>query len=198
MKKNLYKIFLVFGIVIFQSLVFSTANAKHYFVHSSYTENYRGSADSKDNGVRRSVYIDSENIGIYKAGGVFVRDKNTEKNGIFRVRVIEVWDWDKARKNRPKQQVFQKDYYFFRYSGLEYSIFGDYMIGYIFTHDIPGETISDTVIGVKRNGIRCSVPRWVKNGHNIYRDELVQADDGSLSDGDLLKIYEVARKIYLS
>lgn len=183
-------------IVIFQSFVFSTANAKHYFVHTSYTENYRGSAGSKDNGVRTTVYVDSENIGRYIEGGKFIKSKTGVKGGLFRVRVIEVWDWDKANQYHSKQQVHQKDYYFYRLENhgfKEYSIFDESSVSYILAHDMPFKT----VIGSQQTGLHCFVPRWIdKDGWLISRDELVKSYDETSSDWYLLKIYDEAIRLY--
>lgn len=194
--KKFLKIFLITSLIIFaQNLISDKVEAKHYFIHSSYTENYRGS----NSGVKKSVYIDSDNIGIYKVGGVFVKDKNTEKNGYFRVRVIEIWDWDIATTNRPKQQIFEKDYYFFVKKVkpgfiMAYSLFGDF-IGDIHYDIIKKYKIISS--GDKDiNGIHCLETGWKTGGQDAVRDKLVKSEDNPSSDWYLLKIYNEARKIY--
>ena len=111
MKKMYFIICLIFGIIANQSVV----EAAHYYVWSGYTENYRGSANSTDNGLTTTIYIDSDYTGRYIEGGKFVKDqnKNRLKGGLFQVRVIEVWDWDVANQYHPKQQIFKKDYHYF-------------------------------------------------------------------------------------
>ena len=198
MKRFILIFSLIAGIIVTQIVITSTVEAAHYFVHSSYTENYRGSANSKNNGVTRTTYVDSDNIGRYIDGGKFVKDQNQSglKGGLFKVRVIEVWDWDVATQYHPKQQIFKKDYYFYRlenYGIKAYSVFDNIGVGYILSHNIPA---IDIVMGLKGYGLRCLVPTWVKDGQDVYRDELVQANDDYSSDWYLYKIYEEARKIY--
>ena len=158
-----------------------SVEAKDYFIHSSYTENYRGGGI----GLKQTIYIDSEKISRYAS--------HDNKGGLLRVGVIEIWNWDVANKYHPKQQVFRKDYFFFvSKGGREYSLFDGDFIGYAMTHEIPGEV----VMGLKGDGLRCLVPRWKdEHGNDKFRDELVQAADKSVSDSYLLKIYGEATKI---
>ena len=174
------KKFLVALTAVIAACICSNVEAKDYFVTSSYTENYRGTGV----GLKQTTYIDSDKIARYAA--------IDGKGGLLLVGIIEVLDWDTATKYHPKQQVFRKNYYFFRSrNGRPHSLFDDVMIRYTMAHDIPG----DVVIGLKGDGLRCLVPRWAKQGYDVFRDELVAAADGSQSDLYLLKIYNDTQEI---
>ena len=182
-------IILIFAVAIAQINMQSIVEAAHYYVNSSYTANYRGGGV----GLKKTIYIDSDNTGRYLAGGKFVRDNQQRdlKGGLFKVRVIEVWDWDDQ-----KQESFKKDYYFYRFENYklkEYSVFEYTDVAYTLAHDIPA---IDVVMGLKGYGLRCLVPTWIKNGGDVYKDEMVSANDNSSINKYLLKIYYEARKVY--
>lgn len=163
------------AVVMLATIFFATnVEAKDYFVHSSYTENYHNCGT----GLTQTTYIDTEKISRYAA--------IDGKGGLLRVGIIEVWDWDAATKHHPKRQVFRKDYFFYvAKNGRECSLFDDTWIRYTMTHDISGEV----VIGLKGDGLRCLVPRRKKQGYDVFCDELVLSADGSQSNWLLLKIY---------
>ena len=193
-KKFSLIIILIFAVTVVQIIMQSVVKAANYYVNSTYTANYRGGGI----GLKQTIYIDSDNTGRYLAGGKFVRDNQQRdlKGGLFKVRVIEVWNWDIANQYHPKQEIFRKDYFYYRsehHQLKEYSVFDDTDVGYNLGHDIPAINI---VKGLNGYGLRCLVPTWEKNGGYVYRDELVSAYDNTSIDKYLLKIYYMARKIH--
>ena len=184
---------------IFQITTQSVVEAAHYFIHSRYF-------DEGEYSVKETMYIDSENIGIYSAGGKFTINKSCDKGGLFRVREIKVQDYQRAsNKSRqlssqapPKQKILKKDYYFFRKDKINsislrpYSVFNDDMVSYILENNIPGNIIGESTV----SGLYCLEPRLNKDGSYTFINKLVKAKDGSNSDWYLLKVYEEAIKIY--
>ena len=145
-------------------------------------------------GLKKTIYIDTDNTGRYVTGGKFAKDQNQRglKGGLFKVSVIEVFDWDNK-----KQQNFKKDYYFYRsesYGIKEFSVFDDVDVAYTLAHDIPA---IDIVYGLRGKGLHCLTPIGVKDGKFIiYKDELILANDISYVNKELLQIYNKSRKIY--
>lgn len=171
MRKNI-----LLGVVAsFCLLIFSSeVQAAHHYVTSSYTKDYRGAG-----GVTRTLYVDDSQVSWFGAGS----DKT---GGLLKVRVIEVWDWE---KRSPQRQEIADDFYFYkRENGLAYSLRDNAMVEYILAHDLPGKLTKERGNDA---GVHCIYPKGTitENGmkFKLLRDILINVTDNHYGE-----IYEKA------